>query len=154
MPELASSLHACAFSVLWVVVQKEWRRTDTFPVNACCHTTPEHHRDSQGSFSCTAIHSEVTKWQRGDVCIGSKNRLFWVFDLIEIWRHWERDTVRLINILVWVFLQSCVKDFRAQEWKEYERWKQEKQGHTVMYFGKSHLPHNSRGEGGVEGKFP
>lgn len=52
------------------------------------------------------------------------------------------------------FLQSCVKDFRAQEWKEYESWKQEKQGHMVMYFGKSHLPHNTRGEGGVEGKFP
>lgn len=33
--------------------------------------------------------------------------------LIEIWRQWERDHHRLINILVWVFSSGLCKDFRG-----------------------------------------
>lgn len=88
-----------------------------------------------GNFSFMAIHSAVAKWPRGNVCIGSKNRLFWVF-----YFNWSMEAVGkrspsvLLISLPGSFLQSCVR-ISGDGSEKHERWKQEKQGPTV----RSHL---------------
>lgn len=60
----------------------------------------------------------------------------------------------LITILVWLSSSELWKVVRGWEFKkkkkQQERWKQRKQGYTVIYFVKSRLPHNTKGEGGAE----
>lgn len=115
MPEHATSPHACGISVLCVVVQDKGR-TNTFPVNACCHVISEYHQNFQGSFSCMAIHSEVTRWQRSDACIGSKNSLFWVFAF-----NWNMEAVGKRSppgsLTPLTGSSELCKDFMRQEWK-------------------------------------
>lgn len=78
--------------------------------------------------------------------------------LIDIWRQWEkRSTSDSLLSLSDSLLQSCERlsgdGSKKKKKKQQERWKQRKQGYTVIYFVKSRLPHNTKGEGGAEEKF-
>lgn len=96
---------------------------------------------------------------KGVKSVLDQRTVFWVFDSnLNMEAMGKEINIWLIIILVWLFSSELCKVVRRWEKKkkasQQERWKQRKQGYTVIYFGKCHLPYNTKREGGVGEKFP